>query len=173
MSQLPTTSHEWTLLDEKGQTALTFTSFIDIDYQNQGTALSYPIENGGLMAYNKVSKPLSITVTIGQQGTDLDFEHTLSKLKDYKINTTKLSIHTPSDQYNNMTLESFSYTRTSTSATGMGLLAVKAIFKEVRVVTASNTTIIFNKNTLASAQNATSASKTKTGQTQAPQTSGP
>jgi len=158
---LPIVELDWVLLDEKGQTALAFTSFLDIDYQNQGTVLSYPVEEGGFEVYNKVSKLLAINATIGQQGTDSDFALTLSKLEDYKVNTTKLSIVTPSAHYKNMTLETFSYTRTSTSPTGLGLLAVKATFKEVREVKTQVMTGIITEP-----QNPTSAGKTNTGQKQ-------
>jgi hypothetical protein len=57
----------------------------------------------------------------------------------------------------------------------LGILAVKAVFKEVREVTMSKTTIIFDKNTMETAQNASSANKTSIGQVQAqaPQASVP
>jgi len=150
---------KWTLVDEKGKIALTFASFLDINYQNPGEVLFYPVERGSFADYNKVSKPLVITTNIAQQGVDSDFESTLKKLEDYKLNAIKLSIVTPAITYKNMTLGTFSYNRTNTQ--GSGLLSVTATFIQVREVETQVTTGVITKP-----QNPTSAGKINTGQKQ-------
>lgn len=132
MSQILDNDGEWTLLDEAGFTALTFTSFIDIDCRNTGQALAYPTELGGFANYNKVESPLEIKVTLALQGTNSDFEYALSKLGEYKRKAVTLAVSTPACLYGSMTLESYSYTRSRDNNAGM--LTVELGLKEVRNV---------------------------------------
>lgn len=158
------TQAEWTLLDESGATAVTFTSFIDIDYRNEGQALSYPIEQGSFANYNKVDTPLDIRVTLGLQGAESDFEYILTKLDEYKKEAVKLSVVTPSALYESMTLVTYSYKRTQDSSAGM--LVVELVLNEVREVKTQVTTTVITKP-----KNPTSAEKENTGKTQTERTS--
>lgn len=151
---------EWTLLDEAGATALTFTSFIDIDFKNDGQALAYPVELGSFAQYNKVRTPLSIRVTLGLQGTDVDFEYFLLKLNEYQSGAVKLAVSTPSALYESLTLESYSYKRSREN--GAGMLTVELSLVEVREVETQVTTTVISRP-----KNPTSADKTDTGKTQA------
>lgn len=150
----------WTLLDESGATAVTFTSFINIDYRNEGRALSYPVEQGSFASYNKTQNPLDIRVTLSAQGTNADFEYILLQLDDYQKQAVRLSISTPAALYENMTLESYSYRRGQDN--NAGILTVELNLVEVREVeTQVKTTVI------TSPKNATSSGKTNTGRKQA------
>jgi hypothetical protein len=159
MSQAMAIGGEWTLLDEGGGTAVAFTSFVDIDYRNEGQALSYPIEEGSFANYNKVDTPLDIRVTLSTQGTDSDFEYILAKLDEYKREAVKLSVSTPSALYESMTLETYSYKRGRDA--GAGMLTVELSLIEVREVETQVTTTVITKP-----KNPTSSGKTNTGKTQ-------
>lgn len=150
---------QWTIVNEGGGTAVSFTSFIDIDVRNEGVALSYPVEEGGFMNYNKVQSPLDIRVVLSKQGTDADFEAMLDKLDEYQKGAIKLFVSTPSAYYGPVTLEAYSNKRTRES--GAGQLTVELNFVEVREVqTRVSTTVVTRP------RNATSADRTNTGRTQ-------
>lgn len=149
----------WTILDESGQTAVTFTSFIDIDLRNEGQALSYPIEEGKFANYNKIQAPLDIRVTLAVQGTETDFEYVLQKLDEYQKEAVKLSVSTPAALYENLTLETFNYTRNRENNSGM--LTVELHLIEVREVETQVTTTVITKP-----KNPTSSGNTNTGKTQ-------
>lgn len=150
---------EWTLLDERGATAITFTSFIDIDVRNEGQALSYPVEEGGFANYNKVQSPLNIRVTLAVQGDEEDFDYTIYKLDEYTEGAVKLSVSTPATLYEDMTLESYSHKRTREN--NAGLLTVELNLVEVREVRTQVSTTVITKP-----KNPTSASAENTGKTQ-------
>lgn len=150
---------EWTLLDEDGQTAVNFTSFVSIDFQSAGKVASYPVEKGSFADYNKTQEPLDIRVVLAVQGTPSDFDYTLSRLAEYKNGTVKLSVSTPDALYESMTLETYSYKRDNDS--GSGMLTVELTLKEVREVETQVTTTVVTKP-----KNPTSASKANTGKTQ-------
>ena len=149
----------WTLLDEQGGEALTFTSFIDIDYRNEGQALSYPVELGGFANYNKVQTPLDIRVTLSTQGSNADFEYILSRLDEYQKGAVKLSVATPSALYGSLTLAAYSYRRAQDD--GAGLLTVELSLIEVREVQTQVRTTVITKP-----KNATSADKANAGKKQ-------
>jgi hypothetical protein len=153
------TPRQWAILDEKGGAALSFTSFIDLDYKNEGKALEYPIEEGSFASYNKTRNSMELRATVAREGTDADFNDLLSKLEDYQKKAVKLSIATPSDFYEGFTLEGLTYKRTVENNAHM--LTVELIFKEVREVRTQVTTGVVTKP-----RNPTSASKQDTGKTQ-------
>ena len=156
------TRDQWTLLDASGESAVTFTSFLDIDLKNTGIALSYPVEEGGFASYNKVENPLGITVTLGIQGADSDFEAVLAKLNEYKTGAVTLAVATPAALYEKMTLETYSYKRARDA--GAGMLVVVLTLKEVREVVTQTTT---TGSAITKPKNPTSAGKRNTGKTQA------
>jgi hypothetical protein len=150
---------EWTLLDERGGSAVAFTSFLDIDLKNAGQALSYPIEEGSFANYNKVESPLDMRVSLATQGTDADFEYILTKLDEYKREAVKLSVATPARLYESLTLETYSYKRGREA--GAGILTVELTLVEVREVETQVTTTVVTKP-----KNPTSSGKANTGKTQ-------
>ena len=158
------TPRQWAILDESGGAAVNFTSFIDLDYQNEGKALEYPIEEGSFASYNKTQNSMELRATVAIQGLDADFNDLLSKLEDYQEKAVKLSIATPSDFYEGFTLETMNYKRTVENNAHM--LTVELVFKEVREVKTQVATGVATKP-----KNPTSAKKVDTGktQTQAPE----
>lgn len=153
-------NEEWALVDEQGQSIVSFTSFFDIDYKNEGKALSNPVEEGGFANYNKTQSPLDIRVTLGFQGDESDFQYALSKLAEYQQQTVKLSVATPAEFYESMTLESYTYKRAQ--GAGAGMLTVELNFKEVREVETQVSTTVITKP-----KNSTSSGNVNTGKTQA------
>ncbi|MDR2947128.1 MAG: hypothetical protein LBV79_10330 [Candidatus Adiutrix sp.] len=150
---------EWTILNESGERPVSFTSFFDIEYQNKGEALTYPVEEGAFANYNKVQNPGNIKVTLGTQGTERDFSLILDVLDIYQKEAEKLFISTPAAYYDGYTLESYSYRRTIQS--GAGTLIVSLTLVEVREVETQTTTTVITKP-----KNPTSSSKVNTGKTQ-------
>lgn len=150
---------DWTLLDKYGLTAVSFTSFIDIDIRNEGKALSYPVELGGFANYNKVQSPLGVGLTLAIQGDADDFAYILYQLDEYKKDAVKLTVVTPPAVYESMTLESYSHMHSRENNAGM--LTVELSLVEVREVETQVTTTVVTKP-----KNATSAANTNTGKTQ-------
>lgn len=157
------TPTQWTLLDESGGVAVTFTSFLDIDISNEGTALSYPIEEGSFANYNKVQTPLNIRATLGFQGTPSEIGDVLSKLDEYQQATKKISVVTPTDFYRSMTLESYNHAHARDNAANF--LVAELYLVEVREVKTRVTTTVITRP-----KNPTSSDKTGTGKKQ-PRTS--
>ncbi|MDR2077027.1 MAG: hypothetical protein LBP61_08905 [Desulfovibrio sp.] len=150
---------EWTLLDEYGETAVDFTSFLDIDIRSEGRALSYPVELGGFAAYNKTESPLEIRVALAAQGSESDFARILLQLEDYKREAVRLVVVTPSALHPGMTLKGYSYKRGRDA--GAGLLAVELNLVEAREVETRVAAAGIGKP-----KNPTSAGRTDTGKTQ-------
>jgi len=148
----------WAIINEEGESALTFTSFIDLDVRNEGQALSHPIEEGGFANYNKVRSPLDIRVTVAAQGDEAEFRQILDALDEYQSGAIKLFVSTPSAYYGPVTLQSYMSRRTRES--GAGQLTVELIFVEVREVKTRVTTITKPRNP-------SSADRVDTGKTQA------
>ena len=150
---------EWTLIDSKGETALTFTAFIDLDSRTESQVSEYPIEEGGFASYNKTESPRELRVTLGIQGDNTDLEQSLIRLEEYRKKALLLIVSTPSRLYKSMTLESYSYKRTQDE--NAGKLIVELVLKEIREVKTRVMT------TITKPKNPTSASKEKTGMKQA------
>lgn len=155
---------EWTLIDEDGQTAVSMTSFIDIDLRNEGQALSYPVEKGSFTDFNKVQGPLEIRATLGKQGDPSEIEDLLNRLNEFQREAVKLAVATPDTLYGSMTLESYSYKRTSESNATM--LTVELTLKEVREVETQVKTTA-SESSISKPKNPTSEGKTNIGKTQA------
>ena len=153
------TDDTWTLLDTQGETALIFHSFLDFDYQNEGQAADYPIEEGSFASYNKTASPAEIRVTLGMQGGASELDRALNRLDEYQRGALLLTVATPSALYKNMTLESCNYKRSQEENAGM--LTVELTLKEIREVKTQVTTTVITKP-----KNPTSKGKANTGTTQ-------
>lgn len=123
-------SSAWSILDERGEQAVSFTSFLGMDCRNEGDALSYPVEEGGFVNYNKVQRPVGINVKLGVQGSEADFEQVLLRLEEFQRGAVTLSVGTPAHLYPNMTLTGCTYTRDREGGAAMLLLDLS--FTEVR-----------------------------------------
>jgi hypothetical protein len=153
-------NEEWTLLDEAGDPALAFTSLIDLECRNEGEALSYPIEYGSFANYNKTRKPLSLSLTLGVQGTEEDFSAALRKLDEYRDRAVKLAVLTPAALYESLTLAAYTCRRGPDSGAGMLTLSLDLV--EVREVETRVAATVISKP-----KNPTSASKAHTGRARA------
>lgn len=149
---------DWTILAENGESAINFTSFISMDYGSSGDVASYPLEEGGFVNYNKNQSPHEISVTLGLQGTEADFEYTLLKLGEYQRDAIKLSVLTPAALYGSLALKSHTYSR---GESGSGMLEVNLSFTEVREIKSYSGNSVISRP-----QNPTSASKSNTGHIQ-------
>lgn len=150
---------KWRVTLETGADLAPFTTFIEIEVTNEGQTLSYPVEAGSFVDYNKVQTPLEISITAARQGDETDFSAILETLDDNQAKPTKLFITTPSSYYGPMTLERYDYRRTVDN--GAGLLLVNMNFVEVKEAQTQVTTTVITKP-----KNPSSANKTDTGQTQ-------
>ncbi len=138
-------------------------SFIDFSYRGGGQALSYPVELGGFANYNKTQVPLELSLTLGLQGSESDFEHALARLDEYRREAVKLTVATPATIYHDMTLTGCDYSRSRES--GAGLLIVKLILVEVREARTEHSRS--ERRVISKPKNPTSADPIKVGRVQA------
>lgn len=146
---------QWAILSEDGTSFVAFDSVIDFDIKNESKVLTSPIEKDSFAAYNKVETPLDIYVTLGFQGDMSAQAQALSTLDKYIKETTVVSLVTPTATYLNLTVESYTFKRSSES--GMTLLAPEVHLLEVRTV---------DVQVSRTPKRGKSASKVNTGQTQ-------
>jgi hypothetical protein len=121
---------EWTLLDERGASAVAFTSFLSLDCRSAGQALSYPVERGGFIHYNKAESPLEIRLTLAAQGAEEDFARIMDRLEEYKREAVCLSVATPAALYTGMTLKDCTHKREREA--GAGMLVLELALVQVR-----------------------------------------
>lgn len=151
---------QWTLLSEGGGQLVQFSSLLDIDILNEGQALSYPVEEGAFMTYNKVQSPLDIRVTLAKMGLPFEFADILKTLDKYQAEALKLSAVTPSAYFDSLTLQSYSHRHESRQNANM--LTVELHLVEVREVESQTSNV-----EVSSPKNPTSAGKVNTGKKQA------
>lgn len=123
----------WTFKDKQGTSIFGDVSVMDIAYENNGSVVSAPIEEGSFFSYNKTGEPIKIGCTLAFQGTAQYLQSTLDIVKKYKESMDLFSVVTPFDEYENMALESYSYVRDVTN--GNGTLYIKIECKEIKEVT--------------------------------------
>lgn len=101
---------QWLLADsETGQTMLTFTSFIEAAIKRSGSVVAEPIEKGSFATYNKTTDPLNAIVTLGITGTKADILNAIDALTELQTNTVTFSFVSPVKEFENLTLETFSW----------------------------------------------------------------
>lgn len=120
----------WTLLNESGLKAVHFTSMLSLKINDQGKAVSTPIERGSFANYNKVQSPTEINVSLGIQGASFVLSLALETLKELQRGTELVSLITPSDYYDSLTLEAHSYEQDNEK----GFLTVFLTLREIRQV---------------------------------------
>lgn len=134
---------QWLLADsETGQTMLTFTSFIEAAIKRSGSVVSEPIEKGSFATYNKTTDPLNAIVTLGITGTKADIQNAIDALTELQTNTVTFSLVSPVKEFENLTLENFSWKWERTQAADV--LYVELSLVEIREVEAlyTDTTVI-------------------------------
>lgn len=130
-----TSNESWDFRDTQGTSIFGNVRVMDIGVEKNGSAVSQPIEENSFFSYNKTSEPTQISCTLCFEGTAQYMQSCLNIVDRYRIGIDLVSIVTPHAEYENMTLESYSYTRDVTN--GQGLLYVQAVFREVKEVKAA------------------------------------
>lgn len=122
----------WTLQNEGGGTAVDFDVFLGIDFSGDNQVAHEPIEQGGFASYNKQNTPKEISVELACTKMYFNQQPVLETLDKLASGVQKLSLVTPSSEYKNLNLESYSYRRTEDAGAGMLVVELKLI--EVREV---------------------------------------
>jgi len=160
----------WTLQDEGGGNAVDFDVFLGIDFSGDNQVAHEPIEEGGFASYNKQNTPKEITVELASTKMYFNQQPVLESIDKLASGTQKLSLVTPSSEYKNLNLESYSYRRTDDAGAGMLVVELKLIeIREVEVkkkTTASESPKSENSKPVEKAKNPSHDSTKKTGRTQ-------
>ena len=122
----------WTLQNEGGGTAVDFDVFLGIDFSGDNQVAHEPIEQGGFASYNKQNTPKEISVELACTKMYFNQQPVLENIDKLASGVQKLSLVTPSTEYKNLNLESYSYRRTDDA--GAGMLVVELKLVEVREV---------------------------------------
>ena len=141
----------WGIYIGRGNTPVSFDSFLSIDFKNEMDVANYPIEQGGFNSYNKVKVPYECVVkaTAGSgyadAGRDVEWRSSFLTLVDLiLVSTIMCTIVTPEATYTNANLESYNYKRELRN--GASILLVEMHFVEIMpaattVVTNTPTTV--------------------------------
>ena len=130
-----TSTESWDFRDKQGTSIFGNVRVMDIGVEKNGSTVAQPIEENSFFSYNKTSEPTQISCTLCFEGTAQYMQSCLNIVDRYRIGIDLISIVTPHAEYENMTLESYSYTRDVTN--GQGLLYVQTVFREVKEVKAA------------------------------------
>lgn len=135
---------DWTLLKDDGSEGINFTSLIEIDVRSAGEVCAFPVEEGSFASYNKVEEALSINIVLARSGDKEDQEETLKQLTEFKESTDLLALSMPTAFYDNLSLESFNYSKSY--GQGVNYLIAELELKEIREVETASYTIASSKN---------------------------
>ena len=153
----------WAVVDENFDPICAYSTILSVDTESSAKISVSPIENGELAAFNHVTDPDKVTVTIGFDGDYDNQDRALVRLQSAVKSTERFTIFTPSRIWRRMGLENVNYTRSATS--GAHYLECELEFVEVLSVD------LQSRNVAYSPKRATSARKVQTGKTQAKTTS--
>lgn len=146
----------WTILSEDGEIAINFTSFLTQDFVNGSKVSNYPIERGKFSSYNKTQNPFELVVSLGIEGDSFDIAEALDDIIELQEEAIKVIVITPTEVYDSVTLEEYSFQRSNTE--NIGMLAIDLKFQEIREGSATVTTSI-----ISDPRNGTSADTVDTG----------
>ena len=132
-------------------------SVLEMNYTGESEATSEPIEKGNFASFYKTNSPDTISIVFSFNSDDARQNAALDKIEERKKGYELISILTPTHLYEDMTITTYSYSRTNSD--GMTLLVLQVDFQKVKQV-AVNTGVAQYKNV-------TSASKKNTGKKQA------
>lgn len=113
-------------------------SFVELKFHDKAKVSSFPTETGGFASYNKVVEAYQpkVKLAVGGQSRMAAFMGTLYD----ELRTTNLyNIYTPEANYTNVTLESYSFSRTTKD--GRNLLVAELTFMQVVQVTPQYTAV--------------------------------
>lgn len=132
-------------------------SVLEMNYTSESEATSEPIEKGNFASFYKTNSPDTISLVFSFNSDDARQNAALDKIEARKKGYELISILTPTHLYEDMTILTYSYSRTNSD--GMTLLVLQVDFQKVKQV-AINTGVAQYKNV-------TSAKKKNTGKKQA------
>lgn len=132
-------------------------SVLEMNYTSESEATSEPIEKGNFASFYKTNSPDTISLVFSFNSDDARQNAALDKIEERKKGYELISILTPTHLYEDMTILTYSYSRTNSD--GMTLLVLQVDFQKIKQV-AVNTGVAQYKNV-------TSASKKNTGKKQA------
>lgn len=127
---------DWQIADESGNPVLPLYSILSVSVQADGQVVSDPVEMGSFTSYNKTIAPVVINLEIAFSGTNASLLGCVEKVKELQENVSTFSIVTPYYEWENMTLESFSYEIKRESGVG-GMLKVALTCVEIKEVAAA------------------------------------
>jgi hypothetical protein len=113
-------------------------STLSLEFMKESRVSDFPLEQGGFASYNKVQTPASPVVTLILQGQESDRTYLLQAIDAACTSTNLYNVVTPTVNYQNYTVERYSYTRKSDR--GLTLLIVEVALKEIRQVTPAYST---------------------------------
>ena len=132
-------------------------SVLEMNYTGESEATSEPIEKGNFASFYKTNSPDTISIVFSFNSDDARQNAALDKIEERKKGYELISILTPTHLYEDMTILTYSYSRTNSD--GMTLLVLQVDFQKIKQ---------FAVNTgVAQYKNVTSASKKNTGKKQA------
>ena len=132
-------------------------TLLEMNYQADSEATSEPIEKGGFASFYKTNSPETVSIAFGFSSDDAKQNNALDMIKQRKESYDLITILTPTHLYENMTITSYSYSRTNTD--GMTMLVLTVDFQQIKQV-AIDTGVAQYKNP-------SSAGKKNTGKKQA------
>ena len=130
-------SDTWTIMDEGGATAITFTSFINMDLKTENKIIQSPVEQGSFVAYNKVQAPLDIGLQVAISGSALELEVAVTSLLEMSKGTQLVSLITPEQEYKDLNLTKLAWRRAVDD--GTNIIYIDCGLSEVRQVTSEYT----------------------------------
>lgn len=122
----------WDFRDKQGTSIFGSVKVMNIGMEANGTVVSQPIEEGSFFSYNKTAEPHHVQCVLCFEGNAQHLQSMLTIVEKYKTGLDTFSIVTPYQEYENMSLESYSHARDVTN--GYGLLYVQCEFKEIKEV---------------------------------------
>lgn len=161
------TSPVWTIQAAGGGAGVDFDVFLEMNCQSEDLVASEPVEKGSFASYNKQAGPKELTVVLTCTREYALQQPVLATIDELASGVQKVSLVTPSAEYKDLNIQSYSYARKGDA--GAQMLVVELKLVEVREVetkmkTAASQTPSISKE---QAKAPASASKVKTGKTQA------
>lgn len=125
-----------------GAPALTFDTFVSIDYRHGWVLSDYPVERGGFQTYDKVQLPFDVRVKFAAGGAEDNRISMLSSTEQVARSLLLYDVVTPEKIFTSVNVQHIDFRRTATN--GLGLITVEMWLLEVRVTvndSSSNTGI--------------------------------
>ena len=129
----------WTITDAGGGGLLPIYSVLRVEVSLDGQVVSEPIELGSFNSYNKTNAPAEVRMDIAFCGTNSELQEAHTKVKELKESVNTFSIVTPYYEFENMALQSVSYSQTATD--GLGMLVCSITCVEIKESAAAYSTV--------------------------------